>query len=110
MQWIGFAIAVALGGAATPATAEQTAPPAAVTGDATAGLVSRRTLGEVHVVADPTLADGRLVLRIVILNRGAAPAPFGPGDVSVAAADGTAIAWSRARHCSPNRVEGPGPP
>ncbi|MDB5703429.1 MAG: hypothetical protein JWN66_545 [Sphingomonas bacterium] len=92
MKGIGIAIAVALGGAASPAMAQQAAPSAVVTGDATAGLVSQRALGEVHVVADPTLADGRLVLRIVVLNRGAAPAPFGPGDVSVAAVDGTQIA------------------
>jgi hypothetical protein len=91
MQWVGLAIAAALGAAASPVVAQQTAQAPIVTGDAAAGLMSRRTLGEVHVVADPALADGRLVLRIVVLNRGKAPAPFGPDDVSVATADGTQI-------------------
>jgi hypothetical protein len=69
--------------AASPAFAEQT-----VTGDATAGLVSTQAHGEVHVVSDPQLTDGRLVLRVVILNRGSEAAPFGPADISVATADG----------------------
>ena len=41
---------------------------------------------------DPKLADGRLVLRIVILNRGAAAASFAPADVHVTTPDGAAIA------------------
>jgi hypothetical protein len=54
--------------------------------------VSTQPHGEVHVVSDPALTDGRLVLRIVILNRGAGPAPFGPADISIATADGAPVA------------------
>jgi len=89
MRWTGFAIAWALG--APPALAQQPAAPPLVTGDATAGLVSRQAIGEVHVVADPVLANGRLVLRIVVLNRGKAPAEFGPASVSIALPDGAAV-------------------
>jgi hypothetical protein len=85
----GWAIVAALGGAA-PVMAQDTAP-AVVTGDATAGLVSKQAIGEVHVVADPALANGRLVLRIVVLNRGKMPAEFGPASVSVASPDGVAV-------------------
>lgn len=66
----------------------QTAP---VQGDATAGLVSKQAKGEVHIVSDPALNEGRLVLRVVILNRGAEAAPFGPADISIAASDGTPV-------------------
>ncbi|HSI16313.1 MAG TPA: hypothetical protein VK980_00985 [Sphingomonas sp.] len=91
MKLLGFMIAAALGGTASPLVAQQDRPALIVTGDATAGLMSRQALGEVHIVADPALSDGRLVLRIVVLNRGKAPAPFGPEDVSIAIADGTPI-------------------
>lgn len=87
MRQAGWAFAVALGCAA-PVVAQDAAP---VRGEAGAELVSRRASGEVHVVADPTLSDGRLVLRIVVLNRGTAPLSFGPGDVAVATADGTPV-------------------
>jgi hypothetical protein len=66
---------------------------APVQGDATAGLVSTQAKGEVHVVSDPALNDGRLVLRIVILNRGTEAAAFGPADVSAALPDGTPVAF-----------------
>ncbi|MFA6118053.1 MAG: hypothetical protein WC729_28970 [Sphingomonas sp.] len=89
MRQAGWAIAVALGCAA-PVMAQDAAP-AVVTGDATAGLVSKQAIGEVHVVADPALANGRLVLRIVVLNRGKAPVEFGPASVSVASRDGVAV-------------------
>ncbi len=78
-----------LAGAATLASA---APAQEVSGDAVAGLVSRQAKGEVHLSIDPKLADGRLVLRIVILNRGAASASFAPADVHVTTPDGAAIA------------------
>lgn len=81
-----FALVTAL--AVAPAALGQQAP---VQGDAVAGLVSRQAKGEVHVVSDSTLADGRLVLRIVVLNRGTETAPFGPGDVSVATSDGAPV-------------------
>ncbi len=89
----GGMIAALMLGCAVQAVAQQPAPTmvAVVHGDAGAELVSRRAIGEVHVVADPALSSGRLVLRIVVLNRGTAPVSFGPGDVSVATADGTAV-------------------
>ena len=63
-----------------------------VTGDAVAGLVSHQAKGEVHLSIDQKLADGRLVLRIVILNRGSAAASFTPSDVKVTSAEGAPIA------------------
>ena len=89
MRQAGWAIAMALS-CAGPVMAQEAGPPV-VTGDATAGLVSKQAIGEVHVVADPALANGRLVLRIVVLNRGKAPAEFGPTSVSVASRDGVAV-------------------
>jgi len=74
--------------AATPALAQQ-----AVQGDATAGLVSQTAKGEVHLVSDPALNEGRLVLRVVILNRGGEAAPFGPADITAALPDGSAVAF-----------------
>jgi hypothetical protein len=70
----------------SPALAQQV-----VQGDATAGLVSQTARGEVHLVSDPALNEGRLVLRVVILNRGGEAVPFGPSDVNVATADGTMV-------------------
>jgi hypothetical protein len=63
-----------------------------VTGDAVAGLVSRQTKGEVHLSIDPKLADGRLVLRIVVVNRSGAVANFAPADVKVTSPEGIVIA------------------
>jgi len=54
-------------------------------GDATAGLVSRTSKAEVHLIADPTLNDGRLVLKIVVLNLSGTAQPFGPDAVQVSA-------------------------
>jgi hypothetical protein len=65
------------------------APPAfaqgVISGDATAGLVSRTAKAEVHVVADPALNDWRLVLKIVVLNLSGGAQPFGPDAVQVSA-------------------------
>lgn len=74
---------------ATPAGAQDVAP---VDGRPGTDIVSAGTVGDVHVVAETTLAKGRLVLHIVAVNRGKAAAPFGPENISVAAADGSAIA------------------
>ncbi|MES2441876.1 MAG: hypothetical protein V4574_03530 [Pseudomonadota bacterium] len=82
-------ISRALAAAGLIALAQDAGP---VKGDATAGLVSRQAKGEVHLVSDPALADGRLVLRVVILNHGAEAAAFGPANVSVALPDGTPVA------------------
>ena len=78
-----------------PAAIVALAPPAMaqeVTGDAVAGLVSRQAKGEVHLSIDPKLADGRLVLRIVVVNRSGAVANFAPGDVKVTSPEGVVIA------------------
>lgn len=72
-----------------PAAAQDIAP---VDGKPGTDIVSAGTIGDVHVVAETTLAEGRLVLHVVAVNRGKASAPFGPENVSLAAADGSAIA------------------
>lgn len=72
-----------------PAAAQDVAP---VDGKPGTDIVSAGTIGDVHVVAETTLAKGRLVLHVVAVNRGKASAPFGPENVSLAAADGGAIA------------------
>lgn len=72
-----------------PAAAQDIAP---VDGKPGTDIVSAGTIGDVHVVAETTLAKGRLVLHVVAVNRGKASAPFGPENVSLAAADGSAIA------------------
>ncbi|WP_066585360.1 hypothetical protein [Sphingomonas pruni] len=72
-----------------PAAAQDVAP---VDGKPGTDIVSAGTIGDVHVVAETTLAKGRLVLHVVAVNRGKANAPFGPENIALAAADGTAIA------------------
>lgn len=74
---------------AAPALAQDIAP---ADGKPGTDIVSAGTIGDIHVVAEPTLANGRLVLHIAAVNRGKAVASFGPADVSIAAADGAAIA------------------
>jgi hypothetical protein len=68
------------------------APVAPADGKPGTDIVSAGTIGDIHVVAETTLAKGRLVLHVVAVNRGKANAPFGPENVSLAAADGSAIA------------------
>jgi hypothetical protein len=72
-----------------PAAAQDVAP---VDGKPGTDIVSAGTIGDVHVVAETTLAKGRFVLHVVAVNRGKANAPFGPENIALAAADGTAIA------------------
>jgi hypothetical protein len=55
------------------------------------GLTSNKDHGTVSVVSDPTLADGRLVLKVVAMNRSQMAASFGPGDVKVFTAVGTPV-------------------
>lgn len=74
---------------AAPALAADIAP---VEGRPGTDIVSPGTRGDIHVVAETTLAKGRLVLHVVAVNRGTAAAPFGPADISLASADGTTIA------------------
>ena len=73
--------------AAGPAAAQDV-----VSGDASKGLVSTTPTAEVHLIAEPQLSDRRLGLRIVILNRGTAPVPFSPADVTIAAHNGQTVA------------------
>jgi len=72
-----------------PAWAQEIAP---VDGKPGSDIVSPGKVGDVHVVAEGSLAKGRLVLHIVAVNRGKAAAAFGPGDIAIADADGKAIA------------------
>jgi hypothetical protein len=55
------------------------------------GLSSTKDRGLVKVVSDPTLADGRLVLRVVAFNRADTASSFGPGDVKVFTAAGQPV-------------------
>jgi len=55
------------------------------------GLTSKKELGTVSVMADPTLSDGRLVLRVVAQNRTKSDAGFGPENVKISTAAGTAV-------------------
>jgi hypothetical protein len=73
---IGFA-AVLLAGVAAAAVTE--------------GLTSTKDHGVVSVMSDPTLADGRLVLKVVVMNRTQTTASFGPEDVKVFTAAGTPV-------------------
>jgi len=78
--------------------ASQTTPgpgpgPEPVTGNAAtdAGLVSRGTAGEVRLLTDAGLNDGRAAIRLLVTNRGTVPQPFGPDAVAVSA-DGRPVA------------------
>jgi hypothetical protein len=55
------------------------------------GLSSTKVHGVVKVMADPTLAEGRLVLKVVAFNRAAAAASFAPENVKVFTAAGQSI-------------------
>jgi hypothetical protein len=55
------------------------------------GLTSTKDHGVVKVQADPTLAEGRLVLKVVVFNRMTAASSFGPDDVKISTAAGQAI-------------------
>src|ERR1700730_4060216 len=57
----------------------------------TEGLTSTKDHGVVSVMSDPTLADGRLVLKVVAKNSAQAPASFGPGNVKVFTAAGAPV-------------------
>lgn len=65
--------------------------PAAVSGNAVAGLVSRTAKAEVHLLIDPKLSDGSIVIKLVVLNRTGAPVLFGPDAVAATAPDGTPV-------------------
>lgn len=45
----------------------------------------------VSIAVEPTLSDGRLVVKMAVQNRGTAPAPFGPSGVSIAKIGGERI-------------------
>jgi hypothetical protein len=77
--------------AAMPASAQDV-----IRGDANAGLVSKTAKAEVHLIADPTLNDRRLVLKIVVLNLSGAAQPFGPDAVSITTGDAPVAIASRA--------------
>lgn len=75
-----LAVALALG--TSPLSAQDV-----VSGDAAAGLVSHRSMGDVHLIVDPALNDRRLVLKIIVLNLSGVSQTFGPDAVTVAAGD-----------------------
>lgn len=45
----------------------------------------------VSMAVEPTLSDGRLIVKMAIQNRGSAPLPFGPGNVSITKLNGEPI-------------------
>jgi hypothetical protein len=53
---------------------------------------SKLQQSSVSLMVEPQLNDGRLVIRLAAKNLGAAPAPFGPANVSITKPNGTAIA------------------
>jgi hypothetical protein len=55
------------------------------------GLTSTKDHGVVKVQADPTLAEGRLVLKVVAFNRTTTASSFGPDDVKVSSAAGEVV-------------------
>jgi hypothetical protein len=55
------------------------------------GLTSTKERGVVKVQADPTLSEGRLVLKVVAFNRTTTPSSFGPDNVKVFTAAGQAV-------------------
>jgi hypothetical protein len=55
------------------------------------GLTSTKDHGVISVMSDPTLADGRLVLRVVAKNQTQTTASFGPENVKVFTAAGTPV-------------------
>jgi hypothetical protein len=65
---------------------------ATVLQDIATGITSTKAGSAVSISADPTLSDGRLVLRVAAQNRTKAPADFGPGAVRIATASGEVIA------------------
>jgi hypothetical protein len=55
------------------------------------GLTSTKDHGVISVMSEPTLADGRLVLKVVAMNRTPVTASFGPEAVKVFTAAGTPV-------------------
>jgi len=76
---IGCALVVMGLGAAGQGMAADEDPSAAVI----EGLVSTLPGGVVSIKADPTLSNGRLVLRVVAFNKGAAPVPLNAADIKL---------------------------
>jgi hypothetical protein len=83
--WMVFAMVLLAGHAIVPD---------ARAGDAvtTEGLTSTKPHGVVKLVSDPTLSDGRLVLKVVAFNRTSQPASFGPEGITVFTAAGQPVA------------------
>ena len=55
------------------------------------GLTSTKEHGVVKVQSDPTLSEGRLVLKVVAFNRTTTPSSFGPDNVKVSTAAGQTV-------------------
>ncbi|MGR4864302.1 hypothetical protein [Caulobacter sp. LARHSG274] len=83
---LALAFALAAVGVAGEVRAED--PSAAVI----EGLTSTLPGGVISIQADPVLSSGRLVLRVVALNRGGAPAAFSDKDIQLYTAAGQPVA------------------
>jgi hypothetical protein len=64
---------------------------AAAADTVTGGLTSTKDHGVVSVMSDATLSDGRLVLKVVAMNRTQTNTSFGPQNVKVFTAAGTVV-------------------
>lgn len=89
---IPFSLALALLAALSAALAATTtlrADPAPI---AVGELKATHDRGVVSIVPDPALANGRLLIRVVAFNRGAAPAPLSDSAVHISTAGGKPVA------------------
>jgi len=83
------ACACALTSAAAETSSTASAP--AQSSAVIAGLTSKRDAGTVSIMADPTLAGGRLVLKVVAYNQAKEPAKLSDENVKVFTAAGKAV-------------------
>ena len=70
----------------TPASAQAPAAPKVTLAE------SAKPNSNVSIAVEPALSDGRLIVKVAVQNRSAAPVAFGPGNVAIAKAKGGAIA------------------
>ena len=61
--------------------------------DVLAGVESIKSKSAVSVMAEPSLSDGRLVLRVAAMNRTGEPLEFGPENLTLTTADGKPVEW-----------------
>ncbi len=80
-----------VGAAALLALVFLTARAAETAASSVEGMSSTKDHGLIKVVPDPTLSDGRLVLKVVAFNRDRSSASFGPDSIKVFTAAGQPV-------------------